>query len=187
MGVPISPTSMTDHEGVEAILETYNRLYDQWKDNSIYIKELMLVLNHRCTYWNNEITKDSKNRKAIKYAQIYWDLFEKMDEDWGYTYLTNFHEEFDNADHIGIEAIRETYDRLVKKWKDNPLYIKEIKLILNHRCTYWNEITSKNPKNQNAIDYSVFYWHLYIELKNLVGERYDLVKPLTKIDWKILE
>lgn len=107
--------------------------------------------------------------------------------DWGYTYLTNFHEEFDNADHIGIEAIRETYDRLVKKWKDNPLYIKEIKLILNHRCTYWNEITSKNPKNQNAIDYSVFYWHLYIELKNLVGERYDLVKPLTKIDWKILE
>ena len=32
---------------------------------------------------------------------------------YGYTYLTNFHEEFDNADHIGIEAIKETFHKLL--------------------------------------------------------------------------
>ena len=31
---------------------------------------------------------------------------------FGCTYLTNFHEEFDNADHEGVEAILETYNRL---------------------------------------------------------------------------
>ena len=78
MGVPISPTSMKNL--ITQTMRALKLYLKQWKDNSIYIKELMLVLNHRCTYWNNEITKDSKNRKAIKYAQIYWDLFEKMDE-----------------------------------------------------------------------------------------------------------
>lgn len=28
---------------------------------------------------------------------------------YGYTYLTNFHEEFDNADHIGIEASKKPF------------------------------------------------------------------------------
>ena len=40
----------------------------------------MYVLNHRCTYWSNETTKDSKNRKAIEYSFTYLDLFEKLDE-----------------------------------------------------------------------------------------------------------
>ena len=38
---------------------------------------------------------------------------------YGYTYLTNFHEEFDNADHIGIEAIKETFHKLFNQCKEN--------------------------------------------------------------------
>ena len=37
--------------------------------------------------------------------------------DYGHTYITNFHEEFDNADHVGTEAILETYNRLFEEWK----------------------------------------------------------------------
>ena len=69
-----------DHIGVDAILETYDRLYNEWKDNSVYIMELMLVLNHRCTFWNNEIIKSPQNEKAVEYTSIYLDLFEKLDE-----------------------------------------------------------------------------------------------------------
>jgi hypothetical protein len=40
----------------------------------------MLVLNHRCTFWNNEIIKSPQNEKAVEYTSIYLDLFEKLDE-----------------------------------------------------------------------------------------------------------
>ena len=53
--------------------------------------------------------------------------------DYGHTYITNFHEEFDNADHIGTEAILETYNRLFEEWKSNKTYLRELMLVLNHR------------------------------------------------------
>ena len=31
--------------------------------------------------------------------------------DWGYTYITNFHEDFDKADHIGTDAILKTLEK----------------------------------------------------------------------------
>ena len=46
--------------------------------------------------------------------------------DYGHTYITNFHEEFDNADHIGTEAILETYNRLFEEWKSKKLFWKHI-------------------------------------------------------------
>ena len=41
---------------------------------------LCWFLNHRCTFWNNEIIKSPQNEKAVEYTSIYLDLFEKLDE-----------------------------------------------------------------------------------------------------------
>lgn len=87
---------------------------------------------------------------------------------FGCTYLTNFHEEFDNADHIGVDAILETYDRLYNEWKDNYVYIMELMLVLNHRCTFWNNEIIKSPQNKKAVEYTSIYLDLFEKLDELL-------------------
>ena len=92
--------------------------------------------------------------------------------DWGYTYLTNFHEEFDKADHIGTEAILETYNRLFNEWKDNSVYIKDIRKILNHRCTFWGFTASEEPNNKKYAEYGLTYLKLYEKLDRFIYGSY---------------
>lgn len=52
--------SIADRFGVDAIKDTYNRSFDSWKDNVVYITELALVLNHKIWYWyekNDELSR----------------------------------------------------------------------------------------------------------------------------------
>ena len=69
--------------------------------------------------------------------------------DYGHTYLTNFHEEFDNADHVGTDAILETYNRLLITGLDFGMICTvrnhRINNILNSVCCTW--IFLKNRTN----------------------------------------
>ena len=93
---------------------------------------------------------------------------------YGYTYLTNFHEEFDNADHIGIEAIKETFHKLFNQCKENGPLAEELSYVLNLRI-------ASNPK---FLELATIYLDLYEWLRRyLLSKNY----PFTRKRWQIIE
>ena len=66
-----SDFSIADRYGIPVIKDTYNRAFKEWKDNYIYLTELVLVLNWKIWQWYE--TRES-------YAEVYNDLWEKADQ-----------------------------------------------------------------------------------------------------------
>ena len=62
--------SIADKFGIDAIKDTYKRAFEEWKENYIYLTELVMVLNHKIWEWYGK-------NEAI--AQVYNDLWEKTD------------------------------------------------------------------------------------------------------------
>ena len=105
--------------------------------------------------------------------------------DWGYTYLTNFHEEFDNADHIGREAILETYDRLFNKWKTTYSFLRELRIVLNHRISFWDDMHHKELGNPKYTELTLLYLDLYEKTDQyMASKNYQILK---NDYWEILE
>jgi len=69
----------------------------------------------------------------------------------GYETFTTFHMDFSIADKFGINAIKDTYNRAFKGWKDNYKYFTELVMILNVKSWEWHK------KDHNICD-------LYIDL-----------------------
>lgn len=63
--------TIAENFGKNAILDTYKRVFEEWKDDYIYLTELVMVLNHKIWQWyeRNELV-----------ARIYNDLWEKTNE-----------------------------------------------------------------------------------------------------------
>ncbi len=64
--------SLADPFGLSAIKDTYNRAFRDWKDNYIYLTELVLVLNWKILAWYDQ--PDSNGR-----MELYYDLWAKAD------------------------------------------------------------------------------------------------------------
>jgi hypothetical protein len=62
--------SIADAFGVDAIKDTYNRAFEEWKNNYVYLTELVMVLNWKIAQWNGK-------NDAI--ARVYDDLWGKAD------------------------------------------------------------------------------------------------------------
>lgn len=62
--------SIADAFGINAIKDTYNRAFEEWKTNHIYLTELVMVLNHKIWQWY-------KVDETI--AKVYNELWEKAD------------------------------------------------------------------------------------------------------------
>lgn len=63
--------SIADKFGVDAIKDTYNRAFNEWKNNYIYLTELVMVLNHKI--WQHyELGNEGL-------ARAYNDMWEKAD------------------------------------------------------------------------------------------------------------
>lgn len=63
--------SIADRFGAAAIKDTFKRAFNEWKDNYIFLTELVIVLNHKIWQYyklGNE-----------NYARLYNDLWEKAD------------------------------------------------------------------------------------------------------------
>lgn len=63
--------TIADCFGVGAIEDTFERAFDEWKDDYIYLTELVIVLNHKV--WQHYQKNDT-------YAELYQTLWEKADE-----------------------------------------------------------------------------------------------------------
>lgn len=62
--------SIADRYGIPAIKDTYNRAFEEWKDNYIYLTELVMVLNWKIWQWYG-------NRE--EFAEVYNELWEMAD------------------------------------------------------------------------------------------------------------
>lgn len=69
--------SIAEKFGEMAIEDTYNRAFNEWKDNVVYITELVLVLNHKIWYYYE---------KNTQLASLYNKLWIELDE-WCYDNL----------------------------------------------------------------------------------------------------
>ena len=63
--------SVADKFGVEAIVDTFNRAFDEWHTNHVYLTELVMVLNHKIWQWYE---------KNDTIARVYNKLWRKADE-----------------------------------------------------------------------------------------------------------
>ena len=63
--------SIADKFGINGIVDTFNRAFNEWKDNYKYLTELAMVLN-----W--KIMEHYGTNKEV--AKLYQDLFYELDE-----------------------------------------------------------------------------------------------------------
>lgn len=54
-----------------------------------------------------------------------------------YEFKTTFWQDFTIAEHYGLEAIEDTYERAFNEWKDNYVYLTELVLVLNWKIWQW--------------------------------------------------
>ena len=94
------------------------------------------------------------------------------------------HLQFDNADHIGREAILETYDRLFEKWKNNLPLLKELSHVLNHRIAFWDKLHRDDPENQKYRDYIFLYLELFEKSHSYITRKNHYE---TRKKWQIIE
>lgn len=63
--------SIADKFGISAIKDTYKRAFEEWKNNIVYLTELVMVLNHKIWYWYE---------KNDDIAKVYDELWREADE-----------------------------------------------------------------------------------------------------------
>ena len=63
--------SIADQYGVSAIQDTYNRAFTEWKTNTQYLTELVMVLNWKIWRWHQHNNQ---------YAQLYNQLWQQADK-----------------------------------------------------------------------------------------------------------
>ena len=95
---------------------------------------------------------------------------EYKQNEFGYTCITTFWDDFSIADRFGISAVKDTFKRAFKEWKTNYKYLTELVIVLNDKCWYYY--------NHNQMELSKVYSELYYQardyaLDNLKGEEYQ--------------
>lgn len=43
--------SIADVFGPDAVQDTFNRAFKEWKHDAVYLTEMVMVLNHKCNYF----------------------------------------------------------------------------------------------------------------------------------------
>lgn len=52
----------------------------------------------------------------------------------GYELTTTFWEDFSIADVFGAKAVKDTYKRAFKEWKNDCVYLTELCIVMNLKC-----------------------------------------------------
>lgn len=63
--------SIADNYGLQAIQDTFNRAFEEWKGNYKYLTELVLVLNHKIFYHYVEYGTEKQNEVASLYNKLW--------------------------------------------------------------------------------------------------------------------
>ena len=65
--------SIANHFGKEAISDTYERAFNEWKGNVVFVTELCMVLCYK--------TWEHYDKGNVEYTELYGELYEKL-RDW---------------------------------------------------------------------------------------------------------
>lgn len=76
----------------------------------------------------------------------------------GYKFMTTFWHDFTIADWFGIDAIKDTYKRVMDEWRKDYKYMTELVLVLNYKC--WSMYDQKKREE------SELYADLFYETKD---------------------
>lgn len=87
---------------------------------------------------------------------------EYQKQEFNYDCITTFWEDFSIADHFGISAVKDTYNRAFKDWKTDYKYLTEFVLVLNHKC--WQHY------NEGNMNLSEVYSELYYKAHDYARE-----------------
>ena len=82
---------------------------------------------------------------------------------FGYKQITTFFEDFSIADNFGISAIKDTYNRAFKNWKDNVKYVTELCMVLNWKSWQFAPVEQGGEGNDVYCD---LYIDLYYKLRD---------------------
>lgn len=82
-----------------------------------------------------------------------------------YEFKTTFWMDFTIADHFGANAVKDTFERAFKEWRNDVVYVTELSLVLNWKC--WQHYEKGDEK------LSRLYSDLYYEVN---GWCYDNLK-----------
>lgn len=104
-----------------------------------------------------------------------------------YNWITTFPMDFTIADKFGTKAIKDTYNRAFKEWKNNTEYVTELAMVLNHKIFehyYKTEMETDEYSKKYHNDVSHLYDRLWRELdewccNNLKGEDLDYYYRVT--------
>lgn len=66
-----SDFSIADAFGIDAIKDTFNRAFNEWKNNTEYVTELACVMSWKSCAWYE---------KNNEYSMLYADYYHKVDE-----------------------------------------------------------------------------------------------------------
>ena len=66
-----SDFSIADAFGIDAIKDTFNRAFGEWKNNTEYVTELACVMSWKSCAWY---------KKNNEYSMLYADYYHKVDE-----------------------------------------------------------------------------------------------------------
>ena len=61
-----------------------------------------------------------------------------MQSEMGYKTITTFWADLTIAEFYGLDAVRETYQRICKEWRSNYQYYTEFVLVLNHKIWHYH-------------------------------------------------
>lgn len=101
---------------------------------------------------------------------------EMMEINFDYKCITTFWDDFSIADHFGLDAIKDTYNRAFNEWKSDYKFLTELILVLNHKSWQWYE--------RENMEYSKLYCDLYDKAKwyaddNLNDDEYEYYFRIT--------
>ena len=102
----------------------------------------------------------------------------------GYVCKTDAHLQFDNADHVGTDAIQETYNRLFNEWKSNKVLLTELALVLNHRIGFWSDMIKRGTDVQKSRELTIIYLDLYEQTEKYLTRKNHYE---TRKEWQIIE
>lgn len=71
--------TIADAFGISAIEDTYKRAFDSWKDDYVYLTELVIVLNWKMWQWYEKVESHPYDAYNEVVARVYNDLWKKAD------------------------------------------------------------------------------------------------------------
>ena len=98
-----------------------------------------------------------------------------VEEITGYKPFTTFWQDFSIADLYGADAVKDTYNRAFKEWKNDYKYLTELVMVLNWKS--WQHAESKKKLSELYAD--LYYKADSYALDNLEGEERDYYWQVT--------